>query len=376
MKNFPSLMLYATLPLMLIACSDHEIESVKNAYTDRTATTTYANLLESKDYCEKITWNKFLDEQNRTTVEYQCKIKSSQDGKSMDRVKLANKITKERDSKIEYHQRIISEIKENQKAGYPDFENDINEFLAKIERFKKERSKPIVYDETIKYIEDLGHLITAYRNNKSEENIIKLMTSDAFKTFIFQKGQYVRNYSRHDGIGGFSHQYSYMMRKETEEEREKYKQQNVQKYIDYNISFFPELEEGFQQATDKIKANYIASYDRDIAKYEKYIIQTKESRESTIKRERETLDRELANLKLLNENVSDEKIEDRVFVQYPVTGYAFERFQWIVNQDGKVTLTYGDIYALKESNDEEYRFYAFSNPSRTMAYTQNPIDRY
>lgn len=363
MKNIPRLMLYATLPLMLIACSDHEIDSVKNAYTDGSETTTYANLLESKEYCEKISWNKFLDEKNRTIVEYQCKIKSSKDGKSMDRAKLSNKLTKARESRFENHQSTISQIEKNQKEGYPEFEKKINEYLATIERLKKERSEPIVYHENIKYIEDLGHLITAYRNNRSEENIIKIMTSSSFRTFLSYQRQHVRNYSTYDGIESFSRQYGYMHRQKTEEEREKYKQQYVQRYIDYNISFFPELEEGFQQATSQIKANYIASYDKDIATYENLIKKTKANRDITIEFERKRLDEAQTNIKLLNESSSDKKIQDRVLAEYPVTGYAFERFQWVVNQHGKVTLTYGDVYALKESSSGEYIYRTYSDPS-------------
>lgn len=71
--------------LLLSACGNAKIDAVKNHYADEKRTTTYSQLLDNRQICEKSAWNTEKDQNDRDIVVYSCHLKGSKDAFAEDR---------------------------------------------------------------------------------------------------------------------------------------------------------------------------------------------------------------------------------------------------------------------------------------------------
>lgn len=121
------------LGLFLQGCGGSAIDTVKNTYVDLAKTTTYSQMLDNRSICASVNWAEGKDSNQRTTVEYTCIFKDSDDFLAKYREIEVSSRTRLIDSEIENLKKDHEIHKQWAERSYAEREQDVADLTAEVE---------------------------------------------------------------------------------------------------------------------------------------------------------------------------------------------------------------------------------------------------
>ena len=362
--------------LLLAGCSDTNIDLVKKAYLDSSNTTTFSNVLDNKSYCEKVEWSVFNDNIDRVVVQYLCQVKNGYDHNKIARESFILYSNSSRDDEINKNLQSIEDAKHRLVENLNEINKKIEEADSRIEQVMNLIENPTPFMDhpmntgLYAYLENLSHLFDLYIEDTSESNLFNLVSSNEFEMFLRQS--YPFDYDSTVRRALLS-QYHFMMQESDPSEREDYKLRNVQHHIDYHVSKIEYLIEHFDLAVQEAIDTYFRVQNDKLDYWENMKLDLFESIDSTNKWHLEFLAKFNDNIEKIKQGWSSEEIDLAAYIRFPVTGQAYQRFQWIVNNEGLVFLVYGDIFTQSEDGNEEIILRKYNRIDAAIASGDNPI---
>lgn len=121
------------LGLFLQGCGESAIDTVKTTYVDLAKTTTYSQMLDNRSICASVNWAEGKDSNQRTTVEYTCIFKDSDDFLAKFReIEVSNRI-RSIDFEIENLKKDYEIHKQWAEYSYAEREQDVADLTAEVE---------------------------------------------------------------------------------------------------------------------------------------------------------------------------------------------------------------------------------------------------
>ena len=351
-----------TIFFMLSGCGESPTSAVKDLYIDNDMTMTTSQLLDNRKICKDVKWNSFEDQHKRTIVEYKCTF-----------VNTADYLAKKREAYLNNQNILLNERIKNFKDQIGTSEgkmSDLKNNGSKIieDRLKQYDEKPVETSNQLTKLIQVVDQLNKIKNNYSDDSYINFLLTNEFRSLLGapytspDHSQMLRYFS--DSIGPFSAQVGWMRRQKTAAEREQYKKENVDRYLqgmrgymgELNVYFNDQIESEnkvIQEAKaahitrlESMKAQMLQSVDENIEELKKNVINLNESIASA--------EEELRNLK---------KKSDKLFPTYEKI---VETFQCIVNKENKPTPAYGELVAVSSDENRNKVLIKHINPEKAF----------
>ncbi|CAM5179442.1 hypothetical protein [Alishewanella longhuensis] len=343
--------------LFLSGCNG-DISAVKNSYIDKNKTTTAAQALNHRDICKNIKWKKIKDDKGRSVVEYSCDFVNTQDFNKVKREKALDDINKAIVSGAENAEKEIKRLKDEYKKISKDRKKIIEERVSSI---KAVESFPKGYPSVVSFVKDIEPILKSKDDFALIEVIMSSVFDDVMYAVIYNSNEFGRQGIVSD-FTAFKAQVRIMRWEKTPEKQMRYKQDNLERYLKELWLNMPKVKEVSEKWI--ISQNKIAR-DNKLAQEERI----KELRELYSKQ----IDDDLKDINRRIEGIKDGRVSDNERIKnmvplmtkrYPRYDKIMERYQWIVNAEGKSAIYYADIVAV--NGDVLDSIYVHSDPERSI----------
>lgn len=338
---------------VLAGCGDSSVDAVRKSYMDREETITLSQALDHREECEKPIWTSFMDAKGRKFVEYKFTFKNSTDFLGEGRrayvaseknendrwIDASGKTIQENQSRLDRMKNFdVEEWKEKRKKEIEDAALPGPDDVAFTGFLEKTREKiaGIQRDGDLGSLEDF--LLSLRPDMGFGRNLAGL--DRAYPRFNSSLEQ--RFFG--DGGGSFWAQYGHMSRKRTESEKADYKARYVEPYVHRAqarlssvIEFIDVSIAGERDRIEKLYQDKLSSLREGIV----FQLDEFDSEKKNISKEIDSLNEEIKVRKSRNEGLDKQSFE-----KFPEYQGMEEIFQWTVNKEGKVALSYGEISAI------------------------------